>query len=327
MKISLNTILAMNKRYGTADDVAKIGMDKLIEKIGAQLGAVEDVVLIGEKYHGIIIVKVVSCEKHPDADKLSVCKVDDGKAIPDVERDKNGLVQVVCGAPNVREGMLAAWLPPGSAVPATMEDDEPFVLEARKLRGVVSNGMLASVKELALGDNHGGILEIDGEHTPGTHFSHEFGLHDDLVIDIENKMFTHRPDCFGLLGVSRELAGIQGMPFKSPDWYRADPKFPAREGEELKLTVKNELPKLVPRFTAITMSGVKVGPSPVWLQVELTKVGQKSINNIVDYTNWFMLMTGQPLHAYDYDKLAQALAVARPGLSSANRRRARKSAC
>jgi phenylalanyl-tRNA synthetase beta chain len=302
MKISLNTIRSMNKRYGCADDVAKIGVDKLIERIGSQLGAVEEIIDIGSKYRGIVIAKVVSCGKHANANKLSVCFIDDGGATPGVKRNQEGHIQVVCGAPNVREGLTVAWLPPGSTVPATV-GKEPFVLEAREIRGQVSNGMLASSRELALNDDHDRILEIDGKHRPGADFAESFGLKNDVVIDIENKMFTHRPDCFGFLGVSRELAGIQGLPFKSPDWYKVDPKFPAIEAEELKLEVRNELPELVPRFTAITMRDVRVGPSPVWLQVELAKVGQNSVNNIVDYTNFFMLETGQPLHAYDYDKV------------------------
>lgn len=302
MKISLNSIRDFNRRYGCTDDVAGISANELVEIIGAQLGAVEQVLPIGEKYQGIVIAKVVSSVKHPDADKLHVCKIDDGGVVKDVKRGEDGLVQVVCGAPNVREGLLVAWLPPGATVPETV-GKEPFVLEARDIRGQTSNGMLASPKELALGDNHDGILEIDGEHQPGTDFAKTFGLAGDVVIDIENKMFTHRPDCFGFLGVARELAGIQHKPFKSPDWYVPKPTFPEMEADELKLEVKNELPKLVPRFTAIAMRGVTVGPSPVWLQVELAKVGQKSINNIVDYTNFFMLETGQPLHAYDYDKV------------------------
>ncbi|HTB48484.1 MAG TPA: phenylalanine--tRNA ligase subunit beta [Verrucomicrobiae bacterium] len=302
MKISLNSIRGMNKRYGCADDVAKIGVEQLVEKIGAQLGAVEEVIDLGSKYQGIIIAKVVSCEQHPNADRLHVCKIDDGGAAKDVERDENGHAQVVCGAPNVRSGLTVAWLPPGSTVPETI-GKEPFVLEAREFRGVVSNGMLASAKELALNDNHDGILEIDGDHAPGTNFAKAFGLQDDIVLDLENKMFTHRPDCFGFLGIARELAGIQGLSFKSPDWYTSSSEFPAATAETLALRVENEIPQLAPRFTAIVMSGVKVGPSPVWLQVELAKVGQKSINNIVDYTNFFMLETGQPLHAYDYDKV------------------------
>ncbi|MDB5165078.1 MAG: Phenylalanine-tRNA ligase beta subunit, partial [Candidatus Saccharibacteria bacterium] len=282
--------------------VAAIGVDALVEKIGAQLGGVDEVVNVGEKYQGIIIAKLVKCEDHPNADRLHVCTIDDGGKMPDVARDENGHVQVVCGAPNVREGLTVAWLPPGATVPETV-GKEPFVLEARELRGVVSNGMLASPKELALGDSHAGLLEIDGDYAPGTDFAEAFGLKDDVLIDIENKMFTHRPDCFGFLGVARELAGIQSMPYKSPEWYRPQPTVSGVESDVLPLTVQNELPALVSRFSAITMRDVQVGPSPVWLQVELAKVGSRSINNIVDYTNFFMLQTSQPLHAYDYDKV------------------------
>ncbi len=303
MKFSLNTLRGINQRYGSAAEIAPDGIDRLVEKIGAQLGAVDEVTDIGKKYEGIIVAKVVACEKHPDADKLSLCKIDDGGKAKDVTRDANGRVQVVCGAPNVREGLLVAWLPPGTTVPNTVDDTQPFVLEAREIRGQVSNGMLASPKELALGDSHAGILTIDGDIKPGTQFAEAFNLAGDAVIDIENKMFTHRPDAFGFLGIARELAGIQGLAFKSPDWYTPQPEFPAVATEQLPLAVQNELPELVPRFTAITMGEVQVGPSPTWLQVELAKVGQKSINNIVDYTNFFMLETGQPLHAYDYDKV------------------------
>lgn len=293
MKVSLNTILRLNSFYKTTGNIAEIGIEKLVEKIGAQLGAVDEVIDIGSKYQGIIVAKVVSCEKHPDADKLKVCMIDVGKSEH---------VQVVCGAPNVAAGQTVAWLPPGSTVPETY-DKEPFVLEARELRGVVSNGMIASPKELALGDSHDGILVLGEGYEPGSDFAEAVGLKGDVVLDIENKMFTHRPDCFGILGISRELAGIQSMEFKKPDWYVLAPEFPNIEADELNLSVKNELPDLVPRFSAITLSNIKVGPSPAWLQIELAKIGQKSINNIVDYTNYFMQLTGQPLHAYDYDKV------------------------
>jgi phenylalanyl-tRNA synthetase beta chain len=302
MKISVNSIRGLNKQYGCADDIAPNGVDELATKIGAQLGAIEEISSVGAKYEGVIIAKVVSCEQHPNADRLHVCKIDDGGKAQNVARDENGHVQVVCGAPNVREGLTVVWLPPGSTVPDSVGKD-PFVLEARELRGVVSNGMLASPRELALGDSHEGILEIDGDVSPGTDFAEQFGLKDDFVLDIENKMFTHRPDCFGFLGVSRELAGIQHMPFKSPEWYRMDAEIPAVEAEILPFEFRNELPELVPRFTAIVLRDVEVKPSPTWLVVELAKVGLRSINNIVDYTNFFMLLTGQPLHAYDYDKV------------------------
>ncbi len=302
MKVSVNSIKYMDQRNGSGSDPAPEGVEKLAEKIGSQLGAIEEIIDIGSKYEGIIIVKVMSCTDHPNADRLHICKVDDGRTFKDVERDENGYVQIICGAPNVHEGMLAAWLPPGSVVPSTVNKD-PFVLESRAIRGQTSNGMMASARELAIGDDHEGILEVDKDVPPGSSFAETYELTGDNVLDIENKMFTHRPDCFGFLGVARELAGIQGQSYKSPDWYKPHPEFPATETEELKLEVRNDLPDLVPRFTAITMRGVKVGPSPVTIQIELAKVGLRPINNIVDYTNFFMLETGQPLHAYDYDKV------------------------
>lgn len=295
MKVSLNAV-----RQYLDFELPPVG--KLVEKIGAQLGAVDEVVSLGEKYQGIVVAKVVKVEKHPDADKLHICQIDAGRS---------ALVQVVCGAPNVHEGMLAAWLPPGATVPSTVGKD-PFKLEAREIRGQKSNGMLASPKELDLGDSHEGLLGIDKDAKPGDDFAKVYKL-DDHIIDIENKMFTHRPDCFGVLGVAREIAGILNKPFKSPEWYAQGDEFPTVETGELKLSLKNELPKLAPRFTAVTMSGVEVKPSPVWLQVALTKFGQKPVNNIVDLTNFYMLVTGQPLHAYDYDKV-KALSAGEPAI-------------
>jgi phenylalanyl-tRNA synthetase beta chain len=302
MKISLNSIRRFNDEYKTADDIAAIGVESLVEKIGAQLGGVDEVIDIGKRYKGIVIVRVESCEQHPNADRLKVCLVDDGGVTPDVARNENGLVQVVCGAPNVQAGMLAAWLPPGAIVPETV-GSEPFILESRDLRGSVSNGMLASPKELALGESHEGLLVLEGDYKPGSDFAEVFGLKDDVVIDIENKMFTHRPDCFGFMGVSRELAGIQGISFKSPDWYTPDPAGVETTIETLPVEVINEIPELVPRFAVMAMSDITVKASPAWLQVELSKVGLRPINNIVDLTNYYMILTGQPLHAYDYDKV------------------------
>lgn len=305
MKVSLNTIAYYNDLYHSAPNPVGSTIDDLTGRIGRQLGAIEDTIQFGARFEGALIVKVVSVTDHPNADKLHVCMVDDGGAVKDIERDADGLVQVVCGAPNVHGGMLAVWLPPGSTVPES-RDKDPFVLGARELRGTVSNGMLASPRELTLGDSHDGILDITADADtikPGQAFVEAYNLQGDVVIDIENKMFTHRPDCFGLLGVARELAGIQQQAYRSPDWYTEHPEFPQPETDVLALEVDNQLPALVPRFTAIAMDNISVGPSPTWLQLELAKAGIRSINNIVDYTNYFMLLTGQPLHAYDYDKL------------------------
>ena len=138
MKVSLNWA-----NYYSNVDLTKTDKAELLEKSGAQLGAIDEVIDIGKKYKGILIVKVVSCVKHPNADKLSVCTIDDGGVVTGVKRDKNGHVQVVCGAPNVHANMLAVWIPPGVTVPASV-DKEPLVIEAREIRGELSNGMLAS---------------------------------------------------------------------------------------------------------------------------------------------------------------------------------------
>jgi phenylalanyl-tRNA synthetase beta chain len=304
MKISTNTLRSITEKYNAVKGLLPNSIEELTNKIGAQLGAIETVENFGKKYEGVIVARVVTCVDHPNADRLHVCTIDDGGITPDVKRDENGYIQVVCGAPNVREGLLVAWLPPGSTVPDSFDKD-PFVLGSRELRGVVSNGMLASPKELAISDAHEGILELDGEIQPGTSFAEAFDLVDDSVIDIENKMFTHRPDCFGWLGVAREIAGIQGKPFVSPSWYmNGTPSvYEVKSDIELPLTIKNELPELVPRFVAGTLSNIQIKPSPVWLQLQLARHGVRPINNVVDITNLLMLETGQPMHAYDYDKV------------------------
>ena len=313
MKVSLNIVRSLI-------NFELPSVDELVLRVNQQLGGVEEVIDLGAKYAGARIVRIVECGKHLDADRLSITKIDDGGAVPDVPRDDNGYVQVVCGAPNVHADMWAIWLPPGSTVPASFDDTEPFVLGARPLRGVLSQGMLAAADELAIGTDHKGIIEITendlssgAELQAGARFAEIFGL-DDFVLDIENKMFTHRPDCFGQLGVAREIAGIFGQQFTSPEWYKAQQQFSTAEG--LDLTVTNDAPELVSRFMAVAIKDIEVKPSPLWLQCQLVAMGGKPINNIVDATNYIMLMTAQPTHAYDYDKLRGhqlGARLARPG--------------
>lgn len=301
MKVSLNTITQYI-------DFDLPPIDELVARINEQLGRVEGVTDLTSKYRDVIIVKVLSAEKHPNADKLSVCVIDDGGVATDVERDSEGHVKVVCGASNVRAELFAAWLPPKSTVPSSYGTNEPFVLDARDLRGIKSNGMLAAADELDLGSDHTGIIEIDPndynpsgvEIKPGVSFAEVYGLND-TIIDIENKMFTHRPDCFGQIGVAREIAGILGHKFTSPAWYQDTPEFKQATGFEL--DVVNNAGDKVPRFMAVAIQNVTIKPSPLWLRIELIRLGGKSINNIVDVTNYVMLLTAQPTHAYDYDKL------------------------
>lgn len=309
MKVSINTV-----RKLVGFELPPI--DEIVARINSQLGSVDEVIDLGKRYEDAVIVRVVSAEQHPDADRLHVCRVDDG-GVTDIAHDDQGYVQVVCGAPNARTGMLAVWLPPGSTVPASFEEKEPFVLGSRELRGVMSHGMLAAGDELGINGDHDGIVEITEFDVPegfvvepGASFAHIFGL-DDTIIDIENKMFTHRPDLFGQLGIARELFAIlqADVPydkysetmFENEEWYWKVPEFD--HAEDLELNVFNQAQEAVPRFMAVAMKNIKVKPSPLWLQAELLRWGGKSINNVVDLTNWIMLYTAQPTHAYDYKKL------------------------
>lgn len=309
MKVSVNWL----KQYLNFELPA---VPELVEKIGAQLGAVEEVIDLGARYKNIGIVKVVTCEPLENSDHLHRCMIDDGGVRQDVERDEDGLVQVLTGAPNVHAGMWAVWLAPGTVVPESIIAGDPFTLTARPMRGAMSNGMLASAKELGIGDSHEGLLNINPDEwlpsgmqiTPGADFAEVYGLNDH-IIDIENKMFTHRPDCFGILGVAREVAGIFGEQFTSPDWYATVKEIVA--GTDLPLTIVNDIPQSVPHFMAVSLKDVQLKASPLWMQIELARVGAKPISNVVDVTNYVMLLTGQPLHAYDYDKVGTGTLGAR----------------
>jgi len=333
MKVSLNWAQWYSKA-----GLKSLSTEELVKLATERLGGVEGYTDLSKHYEGIVVAKIVSCEKHPNADKLSLCKIDDGGVVKDVARDENGFVQVVCGAPNVREGLTVAWISPGAIVPASYGEKELFVLEARDLRGQVSNGMLASPAELGMSDDHSGILEIDPEEfvipaqagiqnkeldsrlrgddgIVGTSFKELYEL-DDIILDIENKMFTHRPDCFGQLGVARELAGIQHKKFESPEWYYAPRAQNEERGAENEvptisnpqssiLSISVENADMCPRYMAVAIDNVEIKPSPIWLQSHLKRVGIRPINNVVDITNYMMMLTAQPLHAFDFDKIAK----------------------
>ncbi|MFZ1249918.1 MAG: phenylalanine--tRNA ligase subunit beta [Candidatus Microsaccharimonas sp.] len=278
-------------------------VDELATLIGARLVEIESVEDLGVKYRGVYVARVVECAPLEGSDHLNVAKIDDGGAVPDVERDENGLVQVVCGAPNVRAGLLVAWLPPTSTVPETYGTAEPFILSAKPLRGVISNGMLASARELDLYDDHSGILEIDKDAAPGSSFAEVYELND-YLLDIENKSLTHRPDAFGVIGFAREVAGILGKPFANPVWL--DDIYATVEiNTSVEVpSIKIEDPSLSDRFQAIVLTGInKEASSPVQLQTYLARSGVRPISASVDVSNYLMLLTGQPSHTYDYDKL------------------------
>lgn len=294
MIISVNWL----KQYVDID----LPINELATLIGARLVEIEEIIDLGKKYQGIIIAEIMNVEKHPNADRLNVCKIDDGGRAQNVERDEGGYIQVVCGAPNVRAGLFVAWLPPGSTVPSSLNEDEPFILEARELRGVVSNGMLASEKELDLSDSHLGIMEIP-ESIPGNLFADVYLLND-VLLDIENKSLTHRPDTFGIIGFAREVAAIQGKAFTTPDWLKKPENNSKSEGLMESINVNIDDPSLSKRYQAVVLSNVEeqIEIHPL-MSTWLARSGVRPISPVVDVTNYLMLVTGQPLHAFDYDKL------------------------
>ena len=296
MIISLNWL----KKFTDID----MPVDELVTLIGARLVEIETVINLGAKYKDGIIVKVVKAKKIDGSDHLSLTKIDDGGISKNIERDENGLIQVVCGAPNVRSDQLVVWLPPGSVVPNTFLDSQPFVLGAMKLCGFISSGMIASARELDLYDEHTGILEIDDDIKPGTSFASAYEL-DDYLFDIENKSLTHRPDCFGIIGFAREVAAIIGKKFQTPDWLmNLSPDFKTDISNPVELNVTIDNPELSARYQAIVMSGADADKkSPIQIQTYLSRVGVRPISAVVDVTNYLMMLTGQPLHAFDYDKL------------------------
>lgn len=295
MKISLNEL----KKYV---DI-KIETPELIKLIGSRLVEIEEVIDLSEKYKNIKIIKVAECEKISGT-HLSLCQIDAG------EED---LIQVVCGAPNVHRGMLAVWLAPGVIVPSTF-GNENFKLGAKKLRGFDSNGMLAAADELDFWPDHEGILEINPKDAkPGDDFAKVFGL-DDLILDIENKSLTHRPDCFGLIGFAREVAGILGQKFVEPDFLFHEEVFPKgflveKDGQisskNSQISIKIEDKEICPRYSCAVLDAESLPEPTKYLKksdIFLLKAGMRPVSPIVDLTNVLMLETGQPLHAFDYDK-------------------------
>lgn len=296
MIVSLNWI----KKYIDIN----LPIDELVILIGARLVEIESVTDLSAKYKDALVVKVVESSQLEGSDHLNVVKIDDGGILANVERDQNGLVQVVCGAPNISAGQLVVWLPPESIVPNTYGQSEPFVLGKRELRGVMSNGMIASARELDLFDEHEGILVLDKEISPGKSFAESYELNDHLL-DIENKSLTHRPDCFSVVGFAREVAAISGKTFHTPEWLmNLSPDFNYSQSDGVSLDVKIDDAELSARYQAVVMSGADgSGQSPLQVQTYLSRLGVRPINAVVDVTNYLMMLTGQPLHAFDYDKL------------------------
>ncbi len=287
MRFTLGWLREFAPLEGDAPYLADVMVDLGLE--------VEDVVDIGGSFGGIVVARVLEVREHPDADKVRLVDVDagDGEAL-----------QIVCGASNMVAGDLVPLATLGTVMPGGME------IQARKMRGQLSNGMLCSARELELGEDHSGILVLPEDLTPGTPLTEALGLVPDTAFDVD--VLPNRPDALCVAGIARDLAARQGVPFHVAV---PDPDT-SGEGAAGLVRVEIEAPELCGRFLARVLSGVTLGPSPRWMAQRLLAAGMRPINNVVDVSNYVMLELGQPNHTYDLATVAGGrlgVRMARPG--------------
>jgi phenylalanyl-tRNA synthetase beta chain len=283
MKITLNWL----KQYTDFD----WSPEELAERLTMLGIEVEGIQKLGGEFDGIVVAQVISRDKHPNADKLSLCRVNDGK----------GERQIVCGATNFKAGDKVPLILPGASLPPK-PGEQPFTIKVGKIRGVESQGMMCSPQELGLPDQIEGLLILREDAQVGQPFAQYLGRSgSDVVYDLE--ITPNRPDLNSVLGIAREIAALTGQPLKLPEVISAAADGAAESAVHKLVAVRIENDELCPRYTARVVSGVRISPSPDWLRGTLEKLGVRSINNVVDVTNFVMLETGQPLHAFDYHLL------------------------
>ena len=271
---------------------------KLRDLITSRVATVDELVPLRQDLAPIVVARVVEAARHPDSDHLWVTKVDAGTG---------ALLDVVCGAPNVEAGKLYPFAPTGTTMPNGLK------IERRRIRGQTSNGMLCSPRELGMGEDHEGILELSVDAAPGTPFLEVMPAGDTkLVIDV----MPNRPDLLSHLGVAREIAAAVDSPVALPRIDNADATIPAAsrvrsEGHTGGIGVSVPEEGLVRRYMAAVIRGIRVGPSPEWLVRRLEAVGSRSINNVVDATNYVLHELGQPTHAFDLRRLGGGAVIVR----------------
>jgi phenylalanyl-tRNA synthetase beta chain len=283
MKISCNWL----KEY-IPTDIEPVEIARILTDCGLEVEAIEEFETVKGGLKGVVIGKVLSTTRHPNADKLTCCKVDVG----------NGQVlDIVCGAPNVAAGQKVPVATVGTVI---YKGDESFTIKASKLRGEPSEGMICAEDELGLGDSHAGIMVLDENAALGMAASEYFNVSCDTLLEVA--ITPNRSDAASHFGVARDLAAAlanretqhKAVPFTKPDvsGFKVD-------SQQLPIQVKIESPEACPRYSGVTLSGLSVGESPAWLKDKLKAVGLRPINNIVDITNFVLMETGQPLHAFD----------------------------
>ncbi len=282
MKVTLNWL----KQYVDFD----WSPEQLSERLTMLGLEVEGVHKVAGQFEGVVVAQILTKDKVPGSDKLSVCKVNDGK----------GERTIICGAQNHQPGDKVPLILPNFALPLKAGEKEPFVIKERKVFGITSQGMMCSPQELGLPDQVDGLLVLPADAPVGKSFAEYRGATGgDVVYDLE--ITPNRPDWNSVIGIAREIAALTGNPLKVPGIrdQRSDEKV-----QDL-IAVRIEDAEICPRYTARVVKGVKIGPSPEWLRSTLEKVGIRSINNVVDVTNFVMLEIGQPLHAFDYHLIAK----------------------
>lgn len=268
-----------------------ISMEELSAKLTFAGLEVSDIEYMGTRWDRVVVGQITGIEPHPNADKLRLATVELG-----AERHT-----VVCGAPNIKVGDKVPFGKEGARL-IDGHSGQPFELKATKIRGVLSRGMVLSKKELGISEDHEGIMILPDDAAVGLPLSEYLG---DIILNIE--VTPNRPDCLSILGIAHEVAALTGSKVREPSQ-----EFPESEKDinsHARVEIKD--PDLCPRYCAALISGVEIGPSPGWMQERLAACGLRPINNVVDITNYVMLEYGQPLHAFDFDKLQGARIIVR----------------
>ena len=269
-------LLSCNKLKSYIKNSNDIDWENIWKTFTIRTAEVESVKKVGNNLDNVVIAKIVKCEKHPDSNHMHILQV---------ECDEENPVQVVCGAPNVRVGLKTAYIKVGGHI-------EGVEIKSRPLRGIISNGMCCSGKELGISDNHDGILELPSDAPVGMNIKEYLPI-EDIIVEIDNKSLTNRPDLWGHYGIAREIAAITNhelLPLEISE-------IEDENKEKLKITIKE--PNLCYRYSGLKVNNLTNNKTPLDMQIFLYYVGMRSISLFVDLTNYIMLELGQPMHAFD----------------------------
>ena len=279
MKVSLNWIKTLLPLSQSPEEI-----EAILTGTGLEVEHYENIETIKGGLKGLVVGKIEHCERHPNADKLHLCKVDTGDGV---------LLSIVCGAPNVKQGQKVIVAKVGTTIHPLK--GAPFTIQKAKIRGEASEGMLCAEDEIGLGESHDGILILPEDTTLGRPVAELFNIESDVVFEIG--LTANRGDAASHLGVARELATVLNLPL---NMHTADL---AGSDETVSLNIELKDEDACPRYSGLVLNNIQVAESPDWLKNRLLSIGLKPINNVVDVTNFILHETGQPLHAFDYSKI------------------------